>query len=172
MKKQNLLAAYLLICIVGLSRLLPHPMGFTPIGALGLFSGAYMNRRWSFAVPIIALFIGDAITGFYNTLIMLCVYIGFAIAALIGKILLHKKRSFALIGTAIFISALIFFILTNTASWWVYYPHTIDGLLLCYINGLPYFGRTILADLFYCTILFGAYEIFQHWFLNTKIASD
>lgn len=166
MQKQNLIASYLLLLIVAFSRLAPHPMGFTPIGALGLFSGTYMNNKWSWTIPLLALLIGDAITGFYNSIIMLFVYIGFALSACVGKLLLSKQRSFLRVGSAIFISALIFFILSNTSSWWVYYPHTADGLLLCYINGIPYFGRSILADMFYCAILFGAYEGFQYWSLN------
>lgn len=170
MTKENLIASYLLVLLVAFSRLAPHPLGFTPIGALGLFSGTYMNNRWSWVVPLIALLIGDAITGFYNSLIMISVYIGFAASACVGKILLSKTRTFTRMGSAIFVSALIFFILSNTSSWWVYYPHTADGLLLCYLNGIPYFGRAILADLFYCTILFGAFEWFQHWTLQRSDA--
>lgn len=170
MKKQNLIASYLLVLVVAFSRLAPHPLGFTPIGALGLFSGTYMDNRWSWCVPLVALLIGDAITGFYNSIVMISVYIGFAISACIGKALLRKKRTFTRMGSAIFISALIFFILSNTSSWWVYYPHTLDGLLLCYINGIPYFGRAMLADTFYCAILFGAYEYFQRWSLRSSNA--
>ncbi len=167
MKKRNLITSYLLILLVAFSRLAPHPLGFTPIGALGLFSGAYMNNRWSWAVPAIALFIGDVITGLYNSLIMTSVYFGFVLSSCIGRALLGKKRSFVRIGTAIFVSALIFFIVSNTSSWWVYYPHTLDGLSLCYINGIPYFGRAILADTFYCAILFGGYEYSQRCSLRS-----
>lgn len=171
MKKQNMIASYLLVLVVAFSRLAPHPLGFTPIGALGLFSGTYMNNKWSWAVPLVALLIGDAITGFYNSLIMISVYIGFAVSACIGKALLSKKRTVTRMGSAIFISALIFFILSNTSSWWVYYPHTVEGLMLCYINGIPYFGREILADTFYCAILFGAYEYFKHWSSHSSDAT-
>ncbi len=166
MQKHKLIASYLLILVVAFSRLLPHPMGFTPVGALGLFSGAYMSNKWSWAIPLVALLIGDVITGLYHSTIMLSVYIGFALSVCVGKLLLSKRRSLFRMGSAIFISALIFFILSNASSWWVYYPHTSDGLLLCYINGLPYFGRSILADTFYGIILFGAYEGFQYRYLN------
>ena len=166
MQKQNLIACYLLVLIVAFSRLMPHPMGFTPIGALGLFSGSYMKSKCSWLVPLAALLIGDVIMGFYHSIIMLSVYTGFAVSAFVGKILLGKKRSFVRVGSAIFISSLIFYILSNASSWWIYYPRTSDGLLLCFINGLPYFGRDILANTFYCAILFGAYEGFQHWSSN------
>lgn len=163
-----MLASYLLIVFIALSRLIPHPAGLTAIGALGLFSGAYMHHRWSWAVPVSALLIGDAIIGFYNPIIMLTVYIGFAISAVVGKLILGKKSSLNRIGVAIFVAALIFFILSNTASWWVFYPHTIEGLLLCYINGLSYFGVGILGDVFYCTILFGTYQGLQRYYSNKQ----
>lgn len=166
--KKNILAIYLLILIIGLSRLLPHPAGFTPIGALGLFSGAYMHSKWSWTVPILTLLIGDLIVGTYNILIMSSVYISFAITALLGRVVLQKKRSPVRIGLTIFISALIFFLISNASSWWVYYPHTSDGLLLCYINGLPYFGRGLLGDLFYTSILFATYEWCHYYYSNKQ----
>lgn len=167
MKKQSLLAICLLVLIVALSRLLPHPAGFTPIAALGLFSGAYMHSRWSLAVPVLALLIGDLITAaYYNILIMSAVYISFAITALLGSTLLHTKRNPARIGLATFISALIFFIVSNASVWWVYYSHTVDGLLLCYINGLPYFGRGLLGDLFYTSLLFSTYGWCNYYYFN------
>lgn len=168
MQKYILLVGYLLIVIAAFSRLLPHPLGFTAIGALGLFSGAYINKRWAWAVPLLALLIGDLVIGFYNVLIMLSVYIGFAVSALVGRLLLNAKRSLVRMGAAIFIAELIFFLVSNTASWWVFYPHSMSGLLVCYINGLPYFGRAILANALYCSILFGAYALFQRWSLRDQ----
>ena len=165
---KKILAIYLLVLIVALSRLLPHPAGFTPIAALGLFSGAYMHSKWSWAVPVLALLIGDVIIGGYNMLIMSTVYISFAITAVLGRVLLNKKRNPVRIGLATFTSALIFFILSNASSWWVFYPHTTDGLLLCYINGLPYFGRGLLGDLFYAVLLFGTYEWCHHYYSNKQ----
>jgi hypothetical protein len=33
------------------------------------------------------------------------------------------------------------------------------GLSACYVAALPFFGRTLLADLFYSGVLFGAYAL-------------
>lgn len=166
--KHTITGAYALILLVALSRLFPHPPGFTPVGALGLFSGAYVDRRYAWALPLLALLIGDFFLGFYVPLIMLSVYAGFAAAACIGRVLLARKRSLPRLGAAIFSSALLFFIITNGASWWVYYPHTWGGLLACYINGLPYFGVMLAADSFYCAILFGAYEGLKRHFSGER----
>lgn len=163
MQKKILLANYLLILAIAFSRLLPHPMGMTPVGALGLYAGAYLNHRWAWTVPLIALLIGDAINGFYNIVILIAVYCGFAISAIIGMVLLKRKRSLARISAAIFIAELVFFLFSNTASWWVFYPHSFDGLLICYLNGLPFLGSSVLASFMYCAILFGGYELLKQW---------
>lgn len=172
MIKLNYIVSYLFILIIALCRVLPHPWGITPVGALGMFSGAYINRKWAWFVPVIALLIGDAIMGFYSPIIMISVYISFAASALIGKLLLNKKRNITRIGSTILICSLVFFIFSNTSSWWVFYPHTVDGLMLCYVNGLPYLARDLLANSFYCTILFGAYEYFQYWSQNAHNRVD
>ena len=48
-------------------RLVPHPPNFTPIGAMALFSGAYLGRRWlAFAAPLGAMLLSDLVLGFYR----------------------------------------------------------------------------------------------------------
>ena len=47
-------------------RLVPHPPNFTPIGAMALFSGAYLGRRaLAFVAPLGAMLLSDAVLGFY-----------------------------------------------------------------------------------------------------------
>ncbi len=161
MKHDKMISAYLLVVLIAFSRLLPHPPGFTPIGALGLFSGAYMGRRWYWVAPLLALLIGDAVIGFYNGLIMLSVYVGFAVSACIGRAILSRRRTPKRLASAILIAALIFFVLTNTSSWWIFYPHTPAGLVACYINGIPFLGVALLGDVVYSAILFGVYELLR-----------
>ncbi len=53
-------------------RLVPHPPNFTPVGAMALFSGAYLGRRGliAFAAPLGALLLSDAILGFYAGMVV------------------------------------------------------------------------------------------------------
>ena len=40
------------ILVAAVLRLVPHPPNFTPIGAIALFAGAQLGRRWlAFAAP-------------------------------------------------------------------------------------------------------------------------
>ena len=56
--------AALLILIAASVRILPHPMNFTPIGAMAIFSGSLFRNRWAaFLLPLTALFAGDLFVG-------------------------------------------------------------------------------------------------------------
>ena len=37
------------------------------------------------------------------------------------------------------------------------YPHNGAGLMTCYVAGLPFLSNTVLGDLFFTSVLFGAY---------------
>ena len=146
---------YFILVLASLLRLLPHPFNVTPIGSIGLFAGSRCDRRIAWLIPLIPLFIGDAITGFYNPLIMMFVYAGIALSAVVGRALLAKKRSLTRFGSAVFINALIFYLVSNFPVWIVYYPDTLAGLVDCYIKAIPYFGYSLVGDSVFVTLIFG-----------------
>ena len=76
MSNKNNVILFLLILIVAFSRLVPHPLNFTPIGALGLFAGAYLLDRRSWMLPLCALLLSDFFIGFYEPIAMIFVYLG------------------------------------------------------------------------------------------------
>ena len=64
-------------------RLVPHPPNFTPIGAMALFSGAYLGRRrWPSSRRSAALLLSDLVLGFYHG--MATVYFSVALIVIIG----------------------------------------------------------------------------------------
>lgn len=154
-----------LVILVVATRLLPHPMNFAPIGALGLFSGAYVMNRRVWLIPLAALFISDLFIGFYTPLVMFSVYVSFAISAVLGRYALSKKRSVLRIAGAAIGSATILFVLSNFTLWLtgLYYPMTFEGLTTCFVRAIPFYGNTLAGDFFYATVLFGAYEVVKQW---------
>lgn len=152
---------YGLILFTILSRLLPHPYNFTSIGALSLFSGAFLSIKYAWLVPIFTLFVSDAISGFYNPVVLLFVYFGFFINAFVGTYFLHSKISAIRITGCGFIAAFIFYIISNFGMWLsgLGYPMTLQGLMQCYTNGIPYLKHTILGNIIYSYFLFGVYQI-------------
>ncbi len=144
--------------LVVLARLVPHPFGFTPIGAFGLFAGAHLKPRIAWAVPLIALAIGDLITGLYDWRIMAFVYAGFLAGPLVGRLLLSKTITTVRVAGGVTLSAVIFYLVSNFGVWWVgMYPPTLEGLAQCYIMGLPFLGIMLAGDSLYAALLFGGY---------------
>lgn len=142
-------------------RLLPHWPNFTPIAAIALFGGTYISRKsLAFAIPILAMLVSDAIIGFHSN--MLAVYISFSIIVMIG-FLVRKKIRFGSVLIASVSGSVIFFILTNFSSWISspLYAKTWEGLVTCYIAGLPFFNNGIMGDIFYNAIIFGGFYFIQ-----------
>jgi hypothetical protein len=142
-------------------RLVPHPPNFTPIGAMALFGGAYLGRRWlAFVAPLAALLLSDLVLGFYPEMIF--VYLSVAIVVLIGHAL-SKRRTVLGVGAAAIASSVLFFLVTNFGVWLVmdYYPKSLPGLGACYVAALPFFQNTVAGDLFYSGLLFGGFALLE-----------
>ncbi len=159
------------IIVAALIRLLPHWPNFTPIAAMALFAGTYLDRKHlAFAIPVAAMFISDLVIGLHPA--MPAVYLSFAITVAIG-IYLRNKVSIRSVLLASFSSSVIFFLITNFA-WWIgspYYPQTFAGLVQCYIAGLVFFRdatygisffmNDLLATVFFSSAFYGAYYLAQ-----------
>lgn len=163
----NFITAVLLILFAALSRLIPHPMNFAPITAIALFAGVYLNKKYAFIIPVIAMLISDFFIGFHSG--MEWVYGSFVIIALIGLWLKSHKKVGYIIGTTL-LSSIIFFVLTNFGVWLMgYYGLTIDGLLKCYTMAIPFFRNSLAGDVFYVALMFGIYELLSRYFLKGEL---
>ena len=60
----------LIIGLAVLARIIPHVPNFTPIAAMALFGGAYLNRRYAILVPLVAMVFSDIFIGFYSPVVM------------------------------------------------------------------------------------------------------
>jgi len=148
----------IIIGVAVLSRLLPHMPNFTPIGAMALFGGAYLDKRWAILLPLTAMFLSDVFIGFYSPIVMVSVYGSFVLTGLIG-FWLRKRRNPRNVLFAALSSSILFFIVTNFAVWAAgSYSRGIDGLLTSYTMALPFFRGTIFGDVFYTGVFFGSYE--------------
>ena len=143
-------------------RLLPHPPNFTPIGAMALFSGAYLGRRGALALvaPLGALLLSDLVLGFYRG--MPTVYFSVALIVLIGALALRRVSPIRLGGAAL-ASSVLFFVATNFGMWLSsgFYPRTLAGLEACYVAAIPFFQNTVAGDLFYSALLFGGFAVLE-----------
>jgi hypothetical protein len=162
--------ALALILVAALSRLVPHPHNFTAIGAMALFGAAYFDKKWmALLIPFAALFLSNL---FINNVIYgslydgfvwlgsLWIYVAFALVIAVGRWMLHEHVRPINIVTASLTASVVFFIVSNFSSWLEIpaYPKTVAGLWTCYAAGVPFFGNTVLGDLFFSGVLFGLYQ--------------
>ena len=155
----RLLALLGAIVVAAALRLLPHPPNFTPIGAMALFSGAYLGRRaLAFAAPLGALLLSDLVLGFYHG--MATVYFSVALVVMIGMLALSRVSALR-VGAAAVASSVLFFAITNFGMWLFsgFYPRTLAGLEACYVAAIPFFQNSIAGDLFYACLLFGGFKL-------------
>jgi hypothetical protein len=160
--QSRLVALLSAIVAAALLRLVPHLPNFSPIGAMALFSGAYLGRRGvAFVAPLAAMVLSDVVIGFYAGVWI--TYLAVTLIVMIG-ILALSRISVLRIGTAAIASSIVFFAVSNFGTWALsgMYPHTLAGLEACYVAAIPFFQNTIAGDLFYATLLFGGFKIAEH----------
>ncbi|MFN3876445.1 MAG: DUF6580 family putative transport protein [Flavobacteriales bacterium] len=162
----------LLIALAAASRLIPHPYNFAPMGAMALFGAAHFRKKWmAFAIPFGAHWLSDlwfmrvVYPQHYAENALFApesgwIYGTYALIALLGLLTLRKVTVPRVIGSALGASA-IFFIITNFACWPgnPAYAQDLGGLMACYAAGLPFLQGTVLGDLFYSGVLFGAFAL-------------
>ena len=169
----------LLIIIASVYRIIPgRPYGFAPQWAMAVFAGAVIrDKKWAFIIPVLSMFISDmfyqllyingagSLPGFYEgqwqnyTLFALLVFVGLAI----------RKLNLIQITAASFAAPTLYFLASNFLLWasnsgtrGLDRPKTLNGLMLCYSDGIPFYRTSILATLVFSGILFGSFYLLQH----------
>lgn len=139
---------------------------------MALFGGAYFRPIWlAFVVPLMALFLSDAVIGFYSH--MEVVYISFALVTVLGSTSLSRLSPLR-VGAVAVASSVLFYLITNFGVW-LYssdYPHNAGGMIACYVAGIPFFQNTVAGDLFYSAIVFGGFAALEHLVAGLRPRSE
>ena len=173
-----------LILIASISRLFPLLPNFQPIMGIALFAGSIFasNKKFAFAIPLLAMLISDTIlslfslnlfgyyAGFHDTILF--VYLSFALVVFLGiKFTKSDNILSVLIGSIS--GSIIFFIITNFAVWifgigidGLPYTKSISGLMSCYIAAIPFFKNTLLSSVLYSFALFTSYNLASKYILK------
>jgi hypothetical protein len=151
-----------MVLLAALARLVPHPPNFTPVGAMALFGGACVaDRRLAFLLPWSALFLSDLYIGLH--VLIPVVYGSFGVNVLFGR-WLRSRRTVMNTAAVTLLGSVQFFVVTNFACWLLWYPHTWEGFVTCYVVALPFFQNTLLGDAVFATVLFGSLALAERWF--------
>ncbi|QTD56890.1 DUF6580 family putative transport protein [Parasphingorhabdus cellanae] len=152
--KNGLLAASLALAGV-LSHALPHPMGVSTVGAIGMVAAAYLPRRLMLVPVFVTVLLVDAMNGFYSALAMSFVYTGHLFAAVAARPAL-RRIGFTPVAFAAVASAVVFYLISNiTPMAMGFYPNTVEGWIACYVAGLPFLLKGALANAIYGGAAFG-----------------
>lgn len=164
---KDILVGTVLIAIAVFSRVALHLPNFAALAAVGLFAGFYFKGSRAFLVPLLSVFISDLFIGFYDLGVMVFVYTAWLMPVLIGRSGLAIKRINAwvdkilTVGSKALAASVVFYLISNLGVWLFsgMYQPTFVGLMECYLLAVPFFRATILGDLAFCGLLFGAFYL-------------
>ncbi len=151
--------AYLFVLLAVAVRFMPHPWMFTPVTGSLLFFGARGSRRQLW-IPFALLAASDVVlTKFvyvypfsWDHLVTFAWYAG---VLWLGTRLGRNPKFLPVVGAALG-SSIAFFLLTNLASWaWLdMYPKSLQGVMMSYVAGIPFFRHAVEGDLLFTLAMF------------------
>jgi hypothetical protein len=147
-----------LVALDVVARSAPHAPNFTSVAASALFAGAVLrSRTLALAVPLAAMVISDLLIGWHDWRLVGVVYAALALPAVLG--MWGRARAAIVLVPLALSSSLLFFATTNFAVWAFsgMYAHDLHGLVHCYVAALPFLQNTVIGDMFWTTLLFGAW---------------
>ncbi len=165
-----IIIATLLVVASAMSRLVLYPYNFSPMIAMALFGGAVIkDKKYAIALPLFAMLLSDVLfevlhiaVGFWGwgQLIGYGIMIGITF---LGSFI--RKINVVSVGATTLLSSLIFFFLSNSSVFFLEgnynptYASDFSGYINCLAAGLPFLKNSLIADLTFSAILFGAYYI-------------
>ncbi|MDD5059940.1 MAG: hypothetical protein PHY35_02325 [Candidatus Omnitrophica bacterium] len=156
-----------LILIGILLRFIPHVPNFTPVAAIALFAGVYLNKKQALIVPLLLMVISDILLGMHNVIIF--TWGSFLLVTLLG-FMVKNRKTIPGVGLTAVASSVIFYLITNFGVWAMgWYPQNIKGLLDCYILGLPFLRLFTLSTLIYTFVFFAVYEFIASRVRKTRL---
>ncbi len=151
-KINNKFLVLIIILLLVIFRLIPHPPNFSPILAVSIFAGIkFKNHFFAYMIPVFAMFISDFFLGFHSGIFV--IYSTLLSAAVLA-------RNFNKIHTASIFSSCLFFLTTNFHVWIMSpsYSKDILGFTECFSLAIPFFGMTLLSTFFFSYSLFYVYS--------------
>ena len=170
-----------MVVAAALSRVVFYPLNYSPQIAMALFAGAVIkDKKLAFALPLFAMLLADVIFELFTSVPgfwgwgQLINYVIFAVITIIGFNL--KKLSVLNIAGFSVLSSLVFYFLSNSASWLVdnrvfhTYTQDFNGYINCMAAGIPFLEKGLIVDLVFSAVFFGGYALLSRVSLKKAIA--
>ncbi len=180
-KNNSIIILFAVLAVV--TRFLPHPSNFAPMVGVSVFLAYHLKNKWSgLAISILLWWASNLVMNnvVYSAYFPTFSWLGGSfLAVAISLIVIHFLSQFTLKSTKFInlfatsiISSIVFFVVTNLSVFYDsnLYSQDFAGLTSCFTVAIPFFKMSLLGDLFYTTVLFGAYSFFVSISKNQKIA--
>jgi hypothetical protein len=174
LNRQIILALVIMVAVSALYRVMPgRPLGFAPQIAIALFSGSLFasNKKYSFILPILSIFISDliyqalyvngqsSIQGFYAG--QLENYILIAATTVFGFGLQDSKPSKFIL--AFFSAPTAYFLASNFLVWaqggGYHHAFTVTGFIQTMVDGLPFYPYSVVSTIVFGAVMFGSFRV-------------
>lgn len=150
------------LVLAALARVIPHVSNVTPFFAVAIAAGAWLGRsnvKLTAVIAVTSMLLSDLILGFHWTMPFVYAGLGLGVfsgAVMNGKIAKTENLVFrSLLALSAAGSASVgFFLISNFGVWLVggIYPMTADGLVQCFVLAIPFFAKSLMADIFFGSI--------------------
>ena len=141
------------------SRVFSDIPNFTPTLSLIIFASYYFrNLTISSSIVLLSQIVSDIFIGFYSYIFF--VYGSFLVIIYIVPIIMKKLTTMSVLVTSV-ISPSIFFIISNFGVWFAgsLYTRDLNGLIECYVAGLPFYDESLLSTILFSYTIFIIYKL-------------
>ncbi len=178
-KSVNIPLAIGVMILSGLLRFVPYPIrppNFGAIGALSLYSGARLPWWIAFFVPLSVMYFTDVLLwrSFLYAPFNWSVYGCYAVTVAVGLLLRDSKSPVKIMSATIGTGAM-FYLVTNFCVWFSSrgapnptYADSFEGLIFCYVLAIPFHKWTLISDLIFSAVFFGAHA----WLTKPVVSSE
>lgn len=157
---------------LALTRLLPHPVNFSPMAAIALLGGAHlMTNGQRYGIMLLAAVLSDVLVNSllysYNDLSYviqpdtLAIYACYMVFVWMGSSI--KNVNIKSVGGRSILATAVFFLVSNFMVWLGsgFYAADLSGLLASYTAALPFLQNSFLGDLAFSGVAFGGFAYLQ-----------
>ena len=172
--KKTTLEAVVFVILVSLAftmRLMFRDVpNFHPVAAVGLFGGFFFRSIWlAVLAPVVTMIACDFVIGGYEAPVMVAVYGSLTLPVLMRSYLKQSPGFPRVISCSLAMSC-FFFLTTNFAVWMVWESGRFELLLPCYGRAVPFFRYTLIGDLLFSGVFFGAFALVSNWVVSRRLS--
>ena len=152
--KNDLMIPIIMMTLLVISRMISDIPNFTATIALIMFTSYLIRDKFlSVLVILVSQIISDLYIGIYSS--MFFVYGAYVFIALLSPIIMNKL-SFKSVLVSSLVTPTIFYIVSNFGVWITgsTYPLSLDGLIMCYVAGIPFFDETLLSTVVFSVTIY------------------